>query len=407
MEENPNTADNKQQTATPPLNQTPPPVRDIPGNQPMGKMRHAKTIMYAAICVMLAVIIVAWVFSKPKVVLQSTDPAVTKAIQQQAAAQSATQYNDIKATLDKTNAALSNMTQLIQNKQRTKETGPNINSIEKASKNIDMLSGLGKPESGSLDSQMLKEVTPPKAPSLVRQDLSMATPKGKPTTVAALDPKRQKHLFLPAGTVVEGVMVTGAFAPVKGAPLTLEAPTVLIRLTRNGITANFHTFPLKDAFILAKAEGIWNLSRVTMDTKKLDMVLPSGKTIEVAISGQIQGADHIDGVPGIVVNPGQSRRELTYLFGELGSGFFAGMASAQTNNTTNAFGTATQNVKNTLMYSTFAGLSKTWDTFSQWYLDQAKQLTPFVVAKPGSKVYLLVQNGIDLTIDENDLTRGA
>lgn len=263
---------------------------------------------------------------------------------------------------------------------------------------------------------MQQQPLAPKRPSLKKQELSsmqdsgskngsqsggitlVSANSGGNNLSAAVMPKPKKNSFLPAGTLVEGVMVTGALAPVKGADSTFKAPTVLIRLTRNGITANLKTFPLKNASVLASAEGIWNLERVTMETTKLVMVMNDGKTVEINIKGQIQsGDDGIDGVPGMIINPGETERMLKFLGGTTMSGIFAAMGQAQQEESTTAFGT-TKRVKDDLIYELATGISKTWDNFSAWYLEQAKQAKPFIAVPPGKKVFILIQNGVSIDV---------
>ncbi len=261
---------------------------------------------------------------------------------------------------------------------------------------------------------------PPPRPRLTERELSMVTEEknniplpavqvqaspqeaiGSPARNIQAAPQRvaaaSVRSFLPAGTIVEGVLQTGVVAPVRGAPEDYKAPMIVIRLTRHGVTPNFMTFPLKDAFVLAKAEGIWNLERVTLDPKKIIKVLPDGRVLEKEITGQIQGADGIDGVQGYLINPGETERMLTFLGGTAAGGFFAGMAQAQQRQQVSPLGTVTT-IDDQLLHSIALGLSKTWDNFSQWYLEQAKQALPFVVAEPGQKVYFIVQDGIEFEI---------
>ena len=51
----------------------------------------------------------------------------------------------------------------------------------------------------------------------------------------------------------------------------------------------------------------------------------------------------------------------------------------------------------------FSGISNTFSQFGQWYLDQAKQAMPFVIAQPGNKVYILLQDGVSLGIDVKEM----
>lgn len=211
------------------------------------------------------------------------------------------------------------------------------------------------------------------------------------------DEKSKKTFFLPAGTIVEGKLYTGALAPVKNAPSVFESPLVVIGFTRNGITPGFRSFPLKGGVVIGKAEGIWNLKRVVIKAYKIVLVTRDGRVIEKQINGQVQGEDGIDGVPGYLVNPDEAVRMLTFLGGTAASGFFAALAEAQKETTTTALGTTTR-IKDELKYGIAMSVSKSWDEFTKWYLEQLKVALPFVVAEPGKKVYFVVQDGVEINV---------
>jgi len=245
-----------------------------------------------------------------------------------------------------------------------------------------------------------QQIAPPR-PSITKKEVSLQVvpqQQGHITTGKTSPDKEQskkKTYFLPAGTIVEGKLYTGALAPVKNAPSNYESPLVVVGFTKNGITSGFRTFPLRGGVLLVKAEGIWNLQRVVMKAYKIVLVTRDGKVIEKKITGQIQGEDGIDGVPGYTVNPDEAKRMITFFGSTAIGGFFAAMAEAQKETYNTAFGTTTR-IKDELKYNIAMSLSKSWDNFSQWYLEQIKQAMPFVVAEPGKKVYFIVQDGIEI-----------
>jgi hypothetical protein len=382
-------------------------TEDIEEDAAPGKKNNAglkKTLIIAS-----AVLVVAVGFfmllSEEQVVFKSPDGAYTEQKVQEV-------VSEVIKRQDETIQAIKGLESKIEQMQAGKGVAGEgdipgvLREVEEMGRNI-LRPQVDDPQVQIQDMQ--QPVPAPRRPVLKKQELSFMQQDSPvpdnnvggivPVAAAATRPTPEKRTaFLPAATLVEGVMVTGAFAPVKEADAALDAPAVLIRLTRNGITANFKTVPIKDAFILAKAEGIWNLERVVMETKKLVMVLDDGRVIETPIRGQIQsGVDGIDGVPGKLVNPGETGRVLKFLGGTTMSGIFAAMGQTQRQVRETPFGTVAT-IDDELMYALATGVAKTWDNFSQWYLEQAKRIKPFVAVEPGQKVYVLIQEGVKLDV---------
>jgi hypothetical protein len=390
-------------------------IEDIEDDADSGKTRNTsslkKTLIIASVAIVIAVGFFV-MFSKDEVVVKGSDNVYTERKVQEV-------VSEVMKKNDETIQAIKNLEGKIEKMQAGEGGGLTkiLEGFEGISKDI-LVEGNKKqksPESQHLKGYDAEQPAPaPKRPSLKKQELSFMqgsnaggnislasgnnTDGNMPAVSAVVKSTPKNPAFLPAATLVEGVMVTGALAPVKGADAAFKSPTVLIRLTRNGITANLKTIPIKDAFILARAEGIWNLERVVMETTKFVMVMNDGKVVETKITGQIQsGDDGIDGVPGMIVNPGETERMLKFFGGSTMSGIFAAMGQMQQRESTTAFGT-TKTIDDELLYSLATGISKTWDNFSQWYLEQAKQAKPFVAVEPGKKVFILIQDGVKIDV---------
>jgi hypothetical protein len=356
----------------------------------------------SGVAALLGVILLFSATKKESVTMKGYDPAVIEGKIKEIEEANLKRQQEILETVKSLKEEIKETKEKKQPKETLSESEKKI--IESIQKSI--TPGTPQQETKPLNLTPLQSIipqqAPPPRPSITKKEVSLqiATQQKEGVTVekTSLNSTKQvkkKTYFLPAGTIVEGKLYTGALAPVKNAPSNYESPLVVIGFTKNGITSGFRTFPLKGGVLLAKAEGIWNLQRVVMKAYKIVLITRNGQVIEKKITGQVQGEDGIDGVPGYTVNPDEAKRMITFFGSTAIGGFFAAMAEAQKETYNTAFGTTTR-IKDELKYNIAMSLSKSWDNFSQWYLEQIKQAMPFVVAEPGKKVYFVVQDGIEI-----------
>src|SRR5204863_5046462 len=83
----------------------------------------------------------------------------------------------------------------------------------------------------------------------------------------------QKSVRIPAATGGQATLMNGVFAPIAGEP-----SPVRLRFDAALVGPNRSRIPLRDAFLIGKAQGDPNASRVSIQIDKLSYVKESGET---------------------------------------------------------------------------------------------------------------------------------
>lgn len=216
------------------------------------------------------------------------------------------------------------------------------------------------------------------------------------------DEKEKKKVFIPAGSVMKGRIVSAFFAPVGGT----KFPAVLIELKGDVALPNNYRFPMEGCRVVAKAEGDWVLERAKLETYKLACVLPSGKVVEMKFAGKVvSGVDGGEGVKGRFINA--SAKQLRTYFGTTFLGtLFESLAQAQVNTQLAVEGGTvfrSEVIRNEGEYAFYSAMAETWKQFSQFYLDQAKKALPVVLVDGNIPIYIEVIDGFSLGVDVDEV----
>ena len=215
--------------------------------------------------------------------------------------------------------------------------------------------------------------------------------------------KKKRKVFIPAGTVIRGRIVSGFFAPVGTG---VKFPSVLIELRGSASAPNSFRVPLDRCRVVAKAEGDWVLERAKLQTYKLACVLPNGKVIETRFNARItSGVDGMEGVKGKFVNASAKQLRTFFATTFLGT-FFESLARAQVRTDIAVEGGAvfkSETIRNETEYAFYRSLADTWRQFSQFYLEQAKKALPVVLVEGNVPVYLEVIDGFSLEVSPDEM----
>ncbi len=225
-------------------------------------------------------------------------------------------------------------------------------------------------------------------------------PKGSVAKGRKKEPK--KKVFIPAGSVMRGQIVSAFFAPVGGK----RFPAVLIRLKGEVSLPNGYVFPVDECRVIAKAEGDWILERARLETYKMACVLPSGKVVETKFSGKVvSGLDGGEGVKGRFVNASAKQLRTYFATTFLGT-LFEALAQSQVRSSIAVEGGAvfkSEIIKSEGEYALYSALADTWKNFSQFYLEQAKKALPVVLVDGGVPVYIEVVDGFSLGVSTDEV----
>lgn len=102
-----------------------------------------------------------------------------------------------------------------------------------------------------------------------------------------------RSLHVPAGSFGEAILLTGVFAPTTGEPLP-----VLLKLDAALVGPRRSRIPLRDAFLVGKAQGDSNSRRAVVQLQTLSTLKADGTPAEAAVNGWVTDDDGIQGLRG-------------------------------------------------------------------------------------------------------------
>lgn len=205
-----------------------------------------------------------------------------------------------------------------------------------------------------------------------------------------LKTKRQV-VRIPPGTFVKAKLLTGVYAPAQG-----QALPVLLKLESIGWGPNHSRLPIRDAFIVGKANGDPNSARAIIQLEILSLVLEDGRTIEAHVNGYVTDEDGIQGVAGTYVYRTSEIVTLAAITKGLGTGADA-LSQRNLTSTVNPLGGVQKAITGDAMeYSGLQIVGGTLDALSQVVAKRADQIQPAVFTSNGKTVTAIFINGVDL-----------
>ncbi|TVQ95131.1 MAG: hypothetical protein EA400_00315 [Chromatiaceae bacterium] len=206
-------------------------------------------------------------------------------------------------------------------------------------------------------------------------------------------------IFIPAGTILSGVLLNGLDAPTAQSARQNPTPA-LARLKDLAILPNRVRTDIRECFVLVSGYGDLAAERVYLRGETLSCVRADGGVIEVALDSYTVGEDGKVGMRGRLVS-----KQGAVLAKALQAGFLQAFSSVFTavpaiGITTNdptvgwqsqldgrAFGTATAR-----------GAGSALDRLANYYMDMAEQMFPVLEVDAGRGVDLILSRGVSLRL---------
>lgn len=211
-------------------------------------------------------------------------------------------------------------------------------------------------------------------------------------------PKKEsdKGYYIPSGSILSGILITGLDAPTKENAKSEPFP-VLINLDKNAILPNEYAFDFKECFVIAAAFGDMSSERVYARTENLSCITKEGRTVEVPINAYATGEDGKAGLRGRLVS-----KQGRLIARSMMAGFLEGLSGAFDVNQVPVLSTTAdsnsmqyQRVYNSMALegAAVAGSSKALEQLSSFYLKLAQQLFPVLEIDASRRVDLIVTKG--------------
>lgn len=226
----------------------------------------------------------------------------------------------------------------------------------------------------------------------IREDKLSLSPK-----LTDLDnaPLKNPDTFVPAGSFVAAVMLSGADASAAVNSQSNPEPMVF-RLTANGTLPNRKKSHLKDCFVTAAVIGDISSERGKIRLERLSCTFPNGETVEQEVEGAVIGPEGKNGVRGTPLWRDGAITQRVFAAGFL-SGVANGVSNSYNTNSVSAQGTVqTLNSSKIFQNGLASGSAKSMDKLSDYYIQRAEQYHPVIQLSAGTVVDVLFLKGFFL-----------
>lgn len=220
-----------------------------------------------------------------------------------------------------------------------------------------------------------------------------------PSTLALPSPDT---VYMPAGAIISGVLLTGADVPTGTMARTDPLP-VLMRVKHEAILPNRYRSDVKECFLILAAQGDLSSERALMRSESLSCIRVDGQLIEVTVDGWAVGDDGKLGLRGRLVS-----RNGSVVAKAAAAGFAQALSEIYRPVRIQSFNTQPGSTalfqapdgSEALSASGFAGVGGGAAQLAEYYMELADQIVPVVEVDAGRSVDVVLLEGVALTIRE-------
>lgn len=213
--------------------------------------------------------------------------------------------------------------------------------------------------------------------------------------------EKEKPFWLPAGSMITGVMITGVNAPTHPSASSEPEP-VNIRITEDVILPGGYTADLKGCTIIGGAIGSLKDDRAKIRSELISCVREDGKAIEVNLLSYASGSDGLQGVKGLRVSLAAPVVTSSIMAGMAG-GFAGAMTptqipSLQTGDSGGDTLYKSPDLGQVAGIAGLNGISRSFSRAEEYFMDLADQMHPYIEIQAGRRVEMTTQKGVSLQI---------
>lgn len=220
------------------------------------------------------------------------------------------------------------------------------------------------------------------------------------TSAADATPKKPKDqtpkVFIPAGTMLTGVLITGLDAP-TGREAAAQPIPLLVRVKEEAILPNEYRADYRECFIVASGVGDLSSERAYLRGETLSCIANNGGVIQAHLQMWGTGEDGKAGMRGKLVS-----KQGSILAKAMLAGFASGLGQAftpqqQTMITTNGSGYGSIPIGTAGRMAAMGGVSSGANQIAQYYLKMAESEFPVIEISAGRPVTFIVEKGASLS----------
>ncbi len=206
-----------------------------------------------------------------------------------------------------------------------------------------------------------------------------------------------RGLAAPAGSFGEATLLTGVYAPTGGEPLP-----VLLRLDAALVGPGRSRVPLRNAFLVGKAQGDANSKRAVVQLETLSVVLESGEAIETKMNGWVVDDDGVQGLAGTYVWRADEILALSGLTAGLSAGADA-LAAREATSQIGPLGAVTNAVTgDPLRFAGQKALSGAFGRMSEVIGARLQEIVPAIYVTNGKPVTVAFISGVTIANVERE-----
>jgi conjugal transfer pilus assembly protein TraB len=240
--------------------------------------------------------------------------------------------------------------------------------------------------------------TPPPAPPQIRTIAASApapteATASSPAAGGRASPAKTPAVYLPAGSMIPGVLLTGLDAP-TGRAASKDPVPVLVRVKHEAILPMRHRLDIRECFITLAGSGDLSSERVFLRGELMSCIAEGGGVIEVPLA--VFAADETSkaGMRGTLVS-----KQGQVIGKALLAGFAEGTSRAFSRGSNVGYGGGggvdLSQVGNS---SAYGGVGSALDRVAEYYLSLANELFPVIEISAGRPVTLIVLKGTELAL---------
>ena len=232
-------------------------------------------------------------------------------------------------------------------------------------------------------------------PEANAKDVAEASP------VIEKEEEEDTQIFLPAGSLISGVLITGMDIPTGNSVKRDPFPAIL-RIKQEALLPNNFTVDLRECVIVASAVGDLASRRAYLRAEAISCVTDEGKAVEANLNAFAVGQDGRNGVAGRLVS-----RNGEAVMKSAWAGFLSGIANLSSTSAfsisdqeTGFFTAAGRSEVLASMASTAAlqGAGNAMDRLADYYVEIADQMKPYIEINPGIEIDFIIQRGTSIKI---------
>lgn len=233
-------------------------------------------------------------------------------------------------------------------------------------------------------------------------DAAAAAPSADGTRLAAgnADVGDALMQFIPAGTIINGVLLSGIDAPTSGMAQKQPVPA-LMRVGTLAFLPNNVRQDLRACHIILSGYGVLSSERANLRSETLSCIRNDGGVIETPIDGFAAGADGKQGLRGTLVT-----KQGSQIARSLFAGFIAGFANIMKPtqipaiNTTGGTSWQMPDVGNALQAGAMTGVGGAANDVAKFFLDTAKEMHPVVEVPSETPITVILLRGTTLALGQ-------